>query len=955
MNVRYPTLLDDSLYPVRILTPSSGQVTEAIEPLNTAEFSLILDQAVNLRDWVKIYVPHGFSGIYRVVNVSTDHIHKVQQVSLEHGITILGDTVIPETATTVADPDTGGVVTTDFVIDGTMTEVLEELLDYQTATIRGVKPWVVGTVEMTGTVSVTINFSVLLSAIVELVQEYPEYYLSFDQSVFPWRLNVLRKPTTVQAEGRITRNINSVSISYSDANLCTRVISDCLTNKHMDSDNVSVYGIISQHLDLGDPDELVVHDGEDPTERAAEIAQRQAEINAEARRHLDAYDEPELSIDIEGMELSQVTGESLDQFWIGRLFRLALPDYGIVLQERIIGLSYDDLFENYGRVVITLANKVSDLAYSRKNSRTSGSSLYGVNRLVESNTRNTNQVKKESKTGTWQMIKIKKVNDGIEDRLYAAGIVIDPVDGVWLFAKNAGALGNKLSSDFNIQAGRITAVTESVDVLSGRVGTAELNIDAANAAIALKASQTSVDNLTSRVSSAEIAIDGANAAIALKASQSTVDSLASRVTSAELVLDGSNGVAGLIAKVSELADNDENGHARIKAASIIASINRQTGASQVKISADQVDLNGVVAAQVAAIDTLNTKSIAAIGQISATGLISTSNASGMLAPDFTLSGTGESGTSVKNAIASLQIVTSGTGYKLQKKSFNDATWQDVGTFSRATTLSRAWSSGTVTVTASPQGNTLSMGIYNVASGDISWSGNTASFHVYTNLAGHESKYDTGKVLSIDASARYNAGYTAGQNAGYISGYNANKTAYIEESGKALSYSESFTIHARYLDYDGTSARATGNNSSITVTAPSDRYNAGYSSAKLHIDSTNKVIQKSTSGTDVVSISADATISYNSTTHKYTATGTAKASTTIMDTDTAISGTEAYDAGYSAGSSGYTEVEYAKKGLTYRGNAQHFIYDSQLERYSSVGTRYWYSAGNTGWDTLYEKN
>ena len=48
---------------------------------------------------------------------------------------------------------------------------------------------------------------------------------------------------------------------------------------------------------------------------------------------------------------------------------------------------------------------------------------------------------------------------------------------------------------------------------------AEIDIDGANAAIALKASQTTVDALGNRVSQAEIDIDGANAAIALKVSK----------------------------------------------------------------------------------------------------------------------------------------------------------------------------------------------------------------------------------------------------------------------------------------------------------------------------------------------------------------------------------------------------------------------------------------------------
>ena len=379
---------------------------------------------------------------------------------------------------------------------------------------------------------------------------------------------------------------------------------------------------------------------------------------------------------------------------------------------------------------------------------------------------------------------------------------------------------------------KVTNLDGQVEDIEEHVSQAEIAIDGANAAIALKANTTDVTILESRVSQAEIDIDGANAAINLKASQSSVDALSQRMSSAELVLDGANGIAGLVAKMEELATTDSQGNAKIKAASIVAEINRQTGQSQVKISADQVNLDGVVAAQIASIQTLNTNGIAAVGPISATGLISTSNANGMLAPDFVISGTGETGQSVKDAIKQVQIVSSGNDYTLQKKSFSDSAWQTVGTFSRATTLNWSWGSGgTFTVTASPQGNTKTTVLQDIGERDLSWNGNTASFWVYANLDGGSERINTGKQYSIDASARYNA---------------------------------------------------------------------GYSSAKLAIDSTNKVIQKSTTGSDVVSISATAAISYNSSTHKYTATGIAKAGSTQMDSATATSGTDAYTDGLSDG-------------------------------------------------------
>ena len=92
---------------------------------------------------------------------------------------------------------------------------------------------------------------------------------------------------------------------------------------------------------------------------------------------------------------------------------------------------------------------------------------------------------------------------------------------------------------------------------------------------------------------------------------------------------------------------------------------------------------------------------------------------------------------------------------------------DTVTFSKATILSPLWNSGTFTVTASPQGDSVSTGLFSVAAADITWNGNVASFPVYANLDGGETRYNTGKTLSIDASNIYTNGYNDGYPSGTI--------------------------------------------------------------------------------------------------------------------------------------------------------------------------------------------
>ena len=105
---------------------------------------------------------------------------------------------------------------------------------------------------------------------------------------------------------------------------------------------------------------------------------------------------------------------------------------------------------------------------------------------------------------------------------------------------------------------------------------------------------------------------------------------------------------------------------------------------------------------------------------------------------------------------------------------------------------------------------------------------------------------------------------------------------------------------------------------------SDGESAGYDSAKIAASwSGNTVtLTKSTSGSDsrAFVITAAAGISYDSTTHKYTASADARANGTSRDTDTKASGTEAYedgyDDGYSAGWAACYDAIYREDNVIY---------------------------------------
>lgn len=75
------------------------------------------------------------------------------------------------------------------------------------------------------------------------------------------------------------------------------------------------------------------------------------------------------------------------------------------------------------------------------------------------------------------------------------------------------------------------------------------------------------------------------------------------------------------------------------------------------------------------------------------------------------------------------------------------------------------------------------------------------------------------------------------------------------------------------------------------------WNAGSNAAGVVIDASNGEVKVAAStSTKSVAITADVAATYNSTTHKYSVRGIAKAGSTQMDSVTDLTGTEAYDAG-----------------------------------------------------------
>ena len=328
MTVRLPRLLDASLNEVARLDPAALSVSLTQAPVSTADMTLEMDAPVAMRSWIELYTVHGSAGIFRVSKMDTDYDRGERRLMLEHGACALNDAVFP------GDED----------LTKTPAQWLSAILARQTQKKGNTALWTSGTVTPTSQVTLRPGGQTLLSLLGRLMDELPDYVLSFDQSAFPWTVSIVARASSVTAEGRLSRNLGSVRVSYDDSDLCTRVYCTNLASPgYKDADTQGTYGIVEQSVTLD-------------SETTA------AQADKYATRYLSRRKEPAISVELDAVDLSEATGETLDAFAVGKKFRLALPSYGVTVEQWITGIRYQDVYGDPRHVTLTLANAVADLA-----------------------------------------------------------------------------------------------------------------------------------------------------------------------------------------------------------------------------------------------------------------------------------------------------------------------------------------------------------------------------------------------------------------------------------------------------------------------------------------------------------------------------------------------------------------------------------------------------------------
>lgn len=332
-----PRLLDAGLAEVTRLEPTRLSLDLQIDPLSTATMELGADQpAVKVRDLLELFDANGSAGIFRVTKTD-EHCGHSRTLWLKHGFVTLSDDL------------TIGVQ----AISGTFREVISSILDAQT-----VQNWVLGDVELPDEYELVYPYSYtsLMEAIDDIFGMLPEGYAwEFDMLQYPWVMHLRALKDDDFCECRENRNLSAVNVTVDASNLCTRVypygsgegtdrinLSTLTGSLFVDADTKDTWGIVSRTFTEEDIFDSVT-------------------LQDVALRYLEKHKDPLVSVSLDAMALYALTGEPLDRFRLGRLCRLPLPAYGVVMNERVISINYPDVYGKPTSARVMLANKVRDI------------------------------------------------------------------------------------------------------------------------------------------------------------------------------------------------------------------------------------------------------------------------------------------------------------------------------------------------------------------------------------------------------------------------------------------------------------------------------------------------------------------------------------------------------------------------------------------------------------------
>lgn len=465
MSVRLPILRKATLEEAARLHPTAASYNLVSPGVSEGQLTLPPeDPQPAVHDWLQLFTQNGSIGYYRVTGSVRTYTGETQ-LTVRHGIDTLSDSVY------AAQED----------FNGTVAQYLAAILSYQTARVNGAAPWQLGTVEDSATIQRSLNYDRLSDLLSALEEEENGYYFAYDFSTTPWTLHFMAKSAEISSEFRLSRNIDGLSVTLTDTDLCTRLIlsvtvktveqpetegdasAEWPTITTVDSavriyDNAqaqATWGVVQKTAAIDTQDDIAA--GSFP------------EADAWAAKFLADHGSPALQIQIDGEELYQYTFDHYDELALGRLCRVSLPGYSASFSQRVVGITYPDVYGAPSRITVSLANQLpkfsSAIAQAQKAADRAQKAARGGGGGVAS----------AKELESWSMIvkQVKEAEDatGLTE-LHETGILLDAVTGAKIYSLAQGFVSQY--SEISVASDKIGLVVSGTTPGSYKIKSAEI-------------------------------------------------------------------------------------------------------------------------------------------------------------------------------------------------------------------------------------------------------------------------------------------------------------------------------------------------------------------------------------------------------------------------------------------------------------------------------------------------
>jgi len=291
--------------------------------------------AVSVDDWLRDEDDPGAGIVWRVKSVDYSYETDTRTLNCEHVINTLKDRLMfgEVTAATI----TGNKKATTCTCGQAIRYILN---NYQS-------DWVLGDLTYGKSAAYSFNGDDLFSAIETVSSSLSDPWWSYDLTVYPFKLNITDRESSVGCEMRMDRNIRTLRRTIDRSRMFTRFYPIGENDLHISGSyvqkNTDLYGVVCK----------VETDTSKKTE---------ADLKAWANDRLNRHCEPAVTVTISGLDLSAATKESLDNIRLGLKCRVPLPEYETTIEEWVTKLSWSDKIADRESVTVTLANALEDVA-----------------------------------------------------------------------------------------------------------------------------------------------------------------------------------------------------------------------------------------------------------------------------------------------------------------------------------------------------------------------------------------------------------------------------------------------------------------------------------------------------------------------------------------------------------------------------------------------------------------